>query len=348
MQKLSWDGELSIENLRSKGLVNVYNEWECLKDSFDADLDSIRIVKSWLRLQSEPFRTSHLTDKFIDGYIRWYCMLGKDVAQDIRNMIMGYCNLIFVKMIYDGVGCNKYEIKTFDTNLTLRTLTKLLEIEHKDKWKTEDVEKVNKRYFNAESMYSDYVKLWFKYGMIKCIYPVSSPRGLVVTEENLNCLNIDSSKWMEIPDDYLEFYAVELSLQSIDTKLNYDQVLEIGVDFYEENEKKWLFKQNDKQILSRDKWFTSLETGDIINAKDERNNWYEALVRYVDGTKLYIHWIGWSLRWDEILDFGDENVCKCLDKRYSHCAGPQRHCIDTNKQQKIRDLKDTCFFSWRF
>eukprot|EP01084_Bolivina_argentea_P037452 69287_1 len=55
------------------------------------------------------------------------------------------------------------------------------------------------------------------------------------------------------------------------------------------------------------KWILSLRIGDFIDVKDEQNKWYESVIRYI-GKKnnqkilLYIHYIGWGSKWDEILD----------------------------------------------
>eukprot|EP01084_Bolivina_argentea_P205259 350686_1 len=54
------------------------------------------------------------------------------------------------------------------------------------------------------------------------------------------------------------------------------------------------------------KWTEYLEIGDIIDAKDEQDKWYESVIRYIENGEnkklLYIHYIGWSGKWDEIID----------------------------------------------
>ena len=343
---LGWSEKLSYDNLQSEGLVNSFAEWESLKDGFDAKFDTDDSVISWLKLQKIPFRTSHLTHKLISGYIQFHCLFDKDVVQDIQNIIIAFCNLILIKLVYTA-NDNKYEIKALDTNLTFRTLAKLLEIENKDKWKIY----TDTKYHYAKKLYSDYVRIWCKYKWIKSIYPITA-RRVTITEENLDSLNIDSLKWMEIPDDYMHMIA----LRSIDADLDYDEVLEIGVDFYDENDSKWpwSFKKDDYSKLSRDKWLKTLRCGDIINARDFADKWYEVWVRYIDGTSLYIHWIGWNVKWDCIYDFNEGNsgtnkreICLEIAKKYSHQSRAHRANRSRNEGIVKRDFDKTFLFSWK-
>ena len=221
----------------------------------------------------------------------------QNVIPDIQNIIISYCNLIFVKLIY-GINNNEYELRVFDTNLTFRTIAKLIEIERR-------LNGSNK------SIYSKHVRIWMRYSIYKRIYPIST-KNIVVLKWELDA-NTEPSKWMEVPDDYTILY-----LADIDKPLNYNEILEIGVDVYDKFEKKWSFKTNDKLNLSRDEWLKSLKTGDIINVKDSQNKWYESLVRYVDGNKVYIHFIGWNVQWDTCYDCNIEDDVECLDRRYSH------------------------------
>ena len=74
-------------------------------------------------------------------------------------------------------------------------------------------------------------------------------------------------------------------------------------------------------------WRETIQIGDIIDAKDEQDKWYETLVRYVypkghehEG-KMIVHFIGWNLKWDEILLIEDDER---VAKRHTHTRGPHR------------------------
>merc|ERR1719242_227423 len=72
-------------------------------------------------------------------------------------------------------------------------------------------------------------------------------------------------------------------------------------------------------------WEQSLKVGDIVDAMDEVNKWYEAIIRYNEDTpytrRLHLHYIGWRSKWDEILH--TENVSR-IARRGTHTNGPHR------------------------
>lgn len=70
-----------------------------------------------------------------------------------------------------------------------------------------------------------------------------------------------------------------------------------------------------------------MQTGDIIDCRDEQGNWYQSFVRFVypkdsnNAGKCVAHFIGWNVKWDCTLDLYDDDV---VAKRYSHARGPHR------------------------
>ncbi len=74
----------------------------------------------------------------------------------------------------------------------MRSLAKLYEIERKL-----DVN-------SMEQDYTNYVRIWLRFSVLKVIYPINSARNTIkVTINDINKQNFDESKWTEIPDDNL-------------------------------------------------------------------------------------------------------------------------------------------------
>ena len=115
-------------------------------------------------------------------------------------------------------------------------------------------------------------------------------------------MDVDELEWMELAHDYMNFW-----ITFSDDHLDYNEVLEIGVEFYDTAKEKWgpfNQKNENKKALcgSHQEWVKSLKFGDIINARDSQQKWYESLVRWVDheNDQILIHFIGWTNRWDAI------------------------------------------------
>ena len=49
-------------------------------------------------------------------------------------------------------------------------------------------------------------------------------------------------------------------------------------------------------------WRLELKPGSRVDARDNKNNWYETKVESIDGDKLTIHFLGWSKKWDITVD----------------------------------------------
>ncbi len=111
----------------------------------------------------------------------------------------------------------------------------------------------------------------------------------------------DMNRYVEVPNDYLK------------TKL--DAITDIKDDFVIVIEKK-----------NADGWPRA--KGDIIDVQDKGRKWYESLIRYVypsddteNGGKCIVHYIGWAIKWDEIIDISN---AKRLAARNEHSATAYR------------------------
>ena len=150
------------------------------------------------------------------------------------------------------------------------------------------------------------VHIWLRFNQIKFIYLMN--RGhLRVEEWALN--REDQDKWVEVPNDNIARTLLSISPN--------EQVIPMMIEIQNEDKTWPRAKGND--------WRQTLQTGDIIDAKDKKGKWYESLVRYVYPTssteygKCIIHFIGWNRKWDEELFVNDYAR---LAKRHTHTTGP--------------------------
>merc|ERR1712228_642666 len=133
--------------------------------------------------------------------------------------------------------------------------------------------------------------------------------------------------------------------------------MELGVDIFDEANKKWPFMNPkllptipDKhdttlempatmwpiplslplpspplKMKKKNNWTKHLKIGDIVDAADEQEKWYESIIRYIEIKKnrklLYLHYIGWNKKWDEQI-FADD--VKRIAKRNTMTKGPHR------------------------
>eukprot|EP01084_Bolivina_argentea_P254776 428389_1 len=72
-------------------------------------------------------------------------------------------------------------------------------------------------------------------------------------------------------------------------------------------------------------WTQELKIGDIVDARDEQEKWYESVIRCIESNgekkKLYLHYIGWNKKWDEPLEAED---VQRIAKRNTYSRGPHR------------------------
>eukprot|EP01084_Bolivina_argentea_P259265 437416_1 len=257
------------------------------------------------------------SDIIVFGYFRDYQTIC-NVASDIINVCVSYYTYLndskLLKLVYcdknGNIDESKYKLRVFPNYYTFKQIAKKIENE----WKISHI------YDKYEAGVLDvpYIHLWFKFHQIKRIYAIDKMKAKVSHNEIDGDKNQD--RWVEFPDDYLVRERVNI----IDNK----QIIVI-----EE-------KQNESELIdswpiikykiSNMNWPYGLQTGDIINVKDEQDKWYEALIRYVfpkgdflnkmDG-KCVVHYIGWNIKWDEPLLINDEDR---IAPRFAHVKAPHR------------------------
>eukprot|EP01084_Bolivina_argentea_P312807 541590_1 len=193
------------------------------------------------------------------------------------------------------IDLNKFEIKEFPSKFSLRAVAKLMEDEL-------DIEK---------HWQSQCIRVWLKFRHIKHIYTVN--KNVKVTMNDLKDENPD--RFVEVPDDYLH----SITLNELELNDNESIVIE---------------KKQDNNGWPRadhynytENWKYNVKIGDIIDVKDLHDKWYEAVIRYIypktheNKNKIIIHYIGWRITWDEMVDINDEEH---IAKRHIHTKGPPR------------------------
>merc|ERR1712032_265087 len=93
--------------------------------------------------------------------------------------------------------------------------------------------------------------------------------------------NEDIMRWVEVPDDYLKTDLMDVEKQWMAEMIGDDKeaVLEIGVEFYDQNFKEWPSSfVGASYALKYELEMNKLKVGDIVDAKDSKGEWYEAVV----------------------------------------------------------------------
>ena len=188
-----------------------------------------------------------------------------------------------------------------------------------------------------------YVHIWMRFAKCKPIYPIDKSRAKV-TEDELK--HEDDDRWLEIPDDYLktrlddifkdeEVLIVVERRQSKAQLINYkketSKKLSLLLEEYELSDIAGMIVDYLPEIKEwprskGDDWLDTIQTGDIVDCKDEQDKWFESLVRYVypkesDKYGVFIvHYIGWNIKWDEPLNLNGDRIAK----RNTHSKGPHR------------------------
>ncbi len=62
--------------------------------------------------------------------------------------------------------------------------------------------------------------------------------------------------------------------------------------------------------IVEDKNWREFEIGDVIDACDNMGKWYESTVCDVKEDKIFVHFEGWSSKWDEWLPKASERMAK--------------------------------------
>ena len=196
------------------------------------------------------------------------------------------------------------------------------------------------------------VRLWSKFKFMKDIFPLNDA-FINLTAEELG--TVDPEKWVEIPDRFMHWNAGENNTNKTYPMIAIErrrsekrvriisdrneihkaitQCLEMySIGYVSTIIMDYMPKMTQwPSVCETDDWRQNLGTGDIVDVRDMYNKWYESMIRYVYPKnsdkfgKCIVHYIGWEIRWDEIIDIYDEER---LMKRNTHTIGPydeQRH-----------------------
>ena len=116
--------------------------------------------------------------------------------------------------------------------------------------------------------------------------------------------NEDDTRYVEVPDDILKTKLSDVATLDLNTT--------VLVVEGKSAEGRWPLRKHALNFSQM-----QFETGDIIDAKDDQEKWYETWVRFVPkpghdkfGTHIMVHWIGWNSKW----------VCVICVYIYSMCV----------------------------
>eukprot|EP00484_Ammonia_sp_Unknown_P028206 CAMPEP_0197024288 /NCGR_PEP_ID=MMETSP1384-20130603/4865_1 /TAXON_ID=29189 /ORGANISM="Ammonia sp." /LENGTH=766 /DNA_ID=CAMNT_0042452649 /DNA_START=22 /DNA_END=2322 /DNA_ORIENTATION=+ len=84
-------------------------------------------------------------------------------------------------------------------------------------------------------------------------------------------------------------------------------------------------------------WTKQLQIGDIVDVLDAQDKWYEAVIRCIEinhGEKLlYVHYIGWSKKWDESVMANDVQRVAERNTKTNGPHRPKRSSFSTDRLQ---------------
>mmetsp|Transcript_66890 Transcript_66890/g.59993 ORF Transcript_66890/g.59993 Transcript_66890/m.59993 type:complete len:374 (-) Transcript_66890:187-1308(-) len=269
-----WGNELSFHNLKSQSLIQNYNEWRSIYNAFRyKHISSSSHIIKFLRNQKHHFRKSYLHYLLITGYSRTsnVSLFNVDIVpNEIQDIILFYANLIFIKLYESKSDDYRPIIHAFDCNFSVNNLRLILK--------------------KGESKQTDSdLRLWTHFVNIKSIYSVQKNGQQICTYHD-DEEEEDNNRWVQIPTDH----SKGLTLKEMDNKLKYHQVLEFGVDKFDESRQKWQFKkdknedEDKKENDNHFEWIQSLKVGDNIDVS-VNYRWMKGFIFGRDYDTFYIH-----------------------------------------------------------
>ena len=262
------------------------------------------------------FRITQLSKLFMAGFTRLFSDSVQHTPDGIQMQMIKYVNWYFVRLKYDIYATHLYSwrpsvIAIVNTvkRSTLRSIALMLEkmllpdLHPETEWKS---------ITDARA-----IRLWMRFEFLRYIYPIDKS----MTNEQLSCsmeeimaIETDPTRWVEVPDDYLNW-----SLEDIDTMIaesESNETLEVRVGCIQAP---WI------GLTRWNLWIQQLKVGDIIDVRDDQKKWYEAVIRNIDNSdnkpKLIIHYVGWKLKYDTEVLASD---AKRIRKRGVKTSGPHR------------------------
>jgi len=129
-----------------------------------------------------------------------------------------------------------------------------------------------------------HIRMWVPFKCIKSIYPVDrSKRSGKCTMEEIMAIETDPDRMVEVPDDYMPS-EMKLCFAESDS----DEI-EVEIEFFDQEQDRVDGVWPSQRIVSRDandavedsEWIKKLKVGDIVDAMDEQDKWYQAFIRYI-------------------------------------------------------------------
>jgi len=307
------------------------------------------------------FRITKLSQLLIQGYIRSEGI--GHIPDDIQQQIVKSTNLLLVKLNYnlhDDVnlaamngalhteekqgddaeidGDTKMpRIMSLHSEVKLPALAQFFEKNGPFKYDLTQFSDVT---------YAQYVRIWMRFGNVKLMYTHQGTKRTnykTYTLDDITASGGDPKRWVEIPDDYMKTRVSNMvdgdRIESAKLASLNNEPVEFGVEFYDPVIGAWPSwttvdsaitstetDEESENVNNEEHWTSKLKVGDIVDAKDDQDKWYESVIRYIDGPeedrKLLIHYIGWNWKWDEFLSALDSTR---IQKRGTHSHGPHRH-----------------------
>eukprot|EP01084_Bolivina_argentea_P159432 277665_1 len=272
-------------------------------------------VVKWARHQSDNDNGIYLL-KSIRDLIRFGRMKSKFFTTDVTPLnILTQQELISILMYFANPdkGCGSFNVKSRNDdhevylNIMYPDITggiDKINVIHKSYSKQYTLRQVVEDIEGKTKCEKVEVHMWLQLKYIHMMYPINTTKVGLVTTENVQLE--DMERWVEVPWDYIQTDLGSLNAQSIPVVI----------------EKK---ANNIWPMAKGDDWRETLKIGDIIDARDSENHWYESMVRLVypensnNAGKCVIHYIGWLPKWDEIFNVDDTER---LAKRHAHTNGP--------------------------
>ena len=232
----------------------------------------------------------------LNGFFHDSLMTNNEIfPSDIQNIMWQYTNLLFAKLRYNIEDKPDSEHKVddemdmhylaFESDTTLGAIA--LSIEKNNDYdyeeKTDELSQETKQ--KKECNYPQFIHLWLRFKDINIIY--DEPADMSAFRD----------RWLELPEDY-ENKTLNCLDQQIETE---HSCVEIAVEKYNQNNSEWPFSHG----YDQDTIEVCLETGDIIDAFFENHHqWYESVVKSVEGNRANVHYIGCDSAKDTLLTLG--------------------------------------------
>eukprot|EP01084_Bolivina_argentea_P134395 237068_1 len=174
--------------------------------------------------------------------------------------------------------------------------------------------------------------LYLKFKCVKALFqhecnedPRELYKNTLMANQSNNDIKISDidNKWIEIPDDYIK------TQHSITNNPHFN--FNILNDFLLIKKREICFYNNSIIQIS------DINIGAIVDAMDQQNRWYQAIVINKCFERIYLHFIGWSSKWNEWVS----NTSR-LSPRFTYTNGPHsknsiNNAVNYNEFQQMQN-----------